>query len=48
MKKYEYHGSYSKMDDAAAKQKATGGFIRERKIEGKTRYFVLSLRKDTK
>lgn len=41
-KKYDYHGSYSTKSEAVTKEKETGGFIREKKIGGKTRYFVLS------
>jgi len=44
-KQYDFHGSYSKKKDAAEKERETGGFVRERKVEGKPRYFVLSERK---
>jgi hypothetical protein len=45
-RKYQYHGSYAKMDQAVERQKAVGGIIRERKIEGKTRFFVLSVKEE--
>jgi len=44
-KKFDFHGSFSSKAAAAAKEKEVGGFIRERVIEGQTRYFVLTIRK---
>lgn len=40
--KFDFHGSFAKKEDAVAKEKEVGGFIRERKIDGKIRYFVLT------
>jgi len=44
-KKFDFHGSFKSKTAAMAKEKEVGGFIRERKIEGVTRYFVLTVRK---
>jgi hypothetical protein len=41
-KRFNFHGSYSKKADAVAKEKEVSGFIREKNIGGKTRYFVLT------
>ena len=39
--KFSFHGSYSSKLEAVKKEQEVGGFIREKKIGGKTRYFVL-------
>jgi len=44
-KKFDFHGSYSEKSKAVEKEKEVSGFIRERKIDGKIRYFVLTERK---
>ena len=44
-KKFDFHGSFAKKEDAMVKEKEVSGFIRERVIDGKTRYFVLTVRK---
>jgi hypothetical protein len=44
-KKFDFHGSFKSKAAAVIKEKEVGGFIRERKIEGVTRYFVLTERK---
>jgi hypothetical protein len=44
-RKFDFHGSYLRKADAVAKEKETGGFIREKKVNGKIRYFVLTERK---
>jgi hypothetical protein len=43
-KKFDFHGSFSSKEAAIAKEKEVGGFIRERIVDGKTRYFVLTVR----
>lgn len=40
--KIDFHGSYSNVTEAVKKQKEVSGFIRERKVDGKIRYFVLT------
>jgi hypothetical protein len=45
-KKFEYHGSYASKSDAVKKEAEVHGFIREHKIGGKTRYYVLTVRKE--
>jgi hypothetical protein len=44
-KKFDFHGSFRSKAAAMAKEKETGGFIRERKVDGHVRYFVLTERK---
>jgi hypothetical protein len=44
-KKFDFHGSFSRKENAMAKEKEVSGFIRERSIKGQTRYFVLTVRK---
>lgn len=44
-KKFDFHGSFASKAAAVAKEREVGGFIRERKIDGQTRYFVLTERK---
>jgi hypothetical protein len=41
-KKFEFHGSFKRKDAAVRREKAVGGFIREQRIDGKMRYFVLT------
>lgn len=42
-KKFNFHGSFASKDAAVAKERETAGaFIVERKVKGKTRYFVLT------
>jgi hypothetical protein len=43
-KKFDFHGSFKSKDAAVAKEKEVGGFIRERRINGETRYFVLTVK----
>lgn len=43
-KKFDFHGAYTNKADAIDKEKQVKGFIRERKIDGKVRYFVLTVR----
>ena len=40
--KFDFHGSFNRKSDAVAKEKEVGGFIREKMIGGKVRYFVLT------
>lgn len=42
MAKFDFHGSYGNKPDAVAKESEVSGFIRERKVKGKIRYFVLT------
>jgi len=44
-KKFDFHGSFSSKEKAIEKEKEVKGFIRERTIGGKVRYFVLTERK---
>ena len=44
-KKFDFHGSFTSKEAAVAKEKEVNGFIREKFIDGKTRYFVLTERK---
>jgi hypothetical protein len=44
-KKFDFHGSFSSKSDAVRKEQEVGGFIRERKVRGKIRYFVLTEKK---
>jgi hypothetical protein len=44
-KKFDFHGSFASKDLAVKKEAEVGGFIREKVIDGKTRYFVLTERK---
>lgn len=44
-KKFDFHGSFTDKAKAQEKEREVSGFIRERTVEGKTRYFVLTERK---
>jgi hypothetical protein len=44
-KKFEFHGAFASKEDAVKKEQEVGGFIRERVIHGKIRYFVLTEKK---
>ena len=44
-KKFDFHGSFAHKETAVEKEKEVSGFIREKVIDGKTRYFVLTERK---
>jgi hypothetical protein len=41
-KHFEFHGSFSDKSEAVKKEQEVGGFIREKKVKGKMRYFVLT------
>jgi hypothetical protein len=40
--KFNFHGSYTDKSKAVEKEKEVSGFIRERKVNGRIRYFVLT------
>lgn len=42
--KFDFHGSFDSKEKAVEKEKQVKGFIREHKIGGKVRYFVLTRR----
>lgn len=42
---YEFHGSFLSKSEAVKKEREVGGFIRERVVKGKKRYFVLTEKK---
>jgi hypothetical protein len=44
-KKFDFHGSFARKEDAVTKEKEVSGFIREHAIRGKTRYYVFTVRK---
>jgi len=44
-KKFDFHGSFLSKEKAVAKEREVGGFIREKRIDGKIHYFVLTERK---
>lgn len=45
-KKYDFHGSFTSKSEAVKKERETkDAFIRERRVGGKVRYFVLTERK---
>lgn len=44
-KKFDFHGSFARKEDAVKKESEVHGFIREHKIGGHVRYFVLTERK---
>ena len=45
-KKFDFHGSFTSKVEAVKKEKETSGsFVRERRVNGKVRYFVLTERK---
>lgn len=44
-RQYNFHGSYLSKAEAVKKESEVGGFIRERKVKGKIRYFVLTEKK---
>jgi hypothetical protein len=46
-KKFDFHGSFTKKEDAVRKEREVGGFIREHKIDGKVRYFVLTVKEQS-
>ena len=41
-KKFNFHGSFAVKADAIAQEKKVNGFIVERTVRGKIRYFVLT------
>lgn len=43
-KKFDFHGSYTTKKEAVEKETAVRGFIREHTVNGKTRYYVLTVR----
>ena len=45
-KKFDFHGSFLSKSEAVKKEQEVSGFIRERKVDGKVRYFVLTERKE--
>jgi hypothetical protein len=44
-KKFDFHGSFLDKQKAIEKEREVGGFIRERRVDGRIRYFVLTERK---
>lgn len=44
--KFDFHGSFTSKEKAVKKEKEVDGFIREHRIGGKLRYFVLTRRKE--
>lgn len=44
--KFEFHGAFFSKEKAVAKEQEVGGFIRERKVDGKMRYYVLTRKED--
>jgi hypothetical protein len=44
-KNFDFHGSFAKKEDAVKKEQEVKGFIRERRVNGRIRYFVLTERK---
>lgn len=40
--KFDFHGSFASKTEAVKKEAEVGGFIREKKVGGKVRYFVLT------
>lgn len=44
-KKFDFHGSFKDKSAAVEKEREVGGFIREHKLHGEIRYFVLTVRK---
>ena len=44
-KKFDFHCSFASKKAAVEKEKEVSGFIREKIIDGKARYFVLTERK---
>jgi hypothetical protein len=45
-KKFDFHGSFASKSEAVKKDREVHGFIRERVVDGKTRYFVLTERRE--
>lgn len=41
-KQFNFHGSFASKEKAVVKEREVGGFIVERKVKGKTRYFVMT------
>jgi len=46
-KNYDFHGSYLKKSEAVKKEAEVKGFIREKVVKGKKRYFVITERKES-
>jgi hypothetical protein len=44
-KKFDFHGSFLSKLKAVEKEREVSGFIREKIVDGKLRYFVLTERK---
>jgi hypothetical protein len=45
-RKVTFHGAYGSKADAKAKERKVGGFVRRIKVNGQTRYAVMSERRD--
>jgi len=43
-RKFKFHGAFKSKADAVRKERAVGGFIREFKVKGQTRYTVMTER----
>ena len=41
-KKFNFHGRFLSKEEAVSKEKEVSGFIRERIVDGKTYYYVLT------
>lgn len=41
-KKFNFHGAFSKKEDAMAREKEVNGFIEEKEIKGHKRFVVLT------
>lgn len=44
-KEFDFHGCFKKKEDAVAKEREVGGFIREKKVLGRVCYLVLTAKK---
>lgn len=44
-KRFNFHGSFASKAEAVKKEQEVSGFIREHKVGGKIRYYVLTERK---
>lgn len=44
-KQFNFHGAFDSKEAAVKKEREVGGFIRERRVHGKVRYFVLTVKK---
>jgi hypothetical protein len=42
-RKFTFHGAFSTKEKAKVKEKQVGGFIKEHKVRGQTRYFVMTV-----